>query len=127
MHEYSLACEIFETVISTANDNKAISVNSITLIIGSLTHVNPDQLLFCLEVLSRDSIAEGAAVNVDFVQPCIECECGYRRDPVITEMEHIDSHPSIYEYAVMTCPECGKLLQFAGGDDLIVQTIDIEI
>lgn len=127
MHEYSLACEIFDTVISTAYDNKALSVNSITLKIGSLTHVNPDQLLFCLEVLSRDSIAEDAAVNVNFVSPCIECECGYRKDPVVSEKDRIGDQASIYEYGVMVCPECGKLLNFKGGDDLIVQTIDIEI
>jgi hydrogenase nickel incorporation protein HypA/HybF len=77
--------------------------------------------------MSRDSIAEGAEVGVNFVSPRIECECGYRRDKVVSEMNRIEGQPSIYEYAVMTCPECGKLLHFTGGDELIVQTIDIEI
>ncbi|AKB85390.1 hydrogenase/urease maturation nickel metallochaperone HypA [Methanococcoides methylutens] len=127
MHEYSLACEIFETVIETAHDNKASAVNSITLEIGMLTHANPEQLLFCLEVLSRDSIAEGAKVNVNFISPYGECDCGYRGDVGVGDGINCEDQPSLYEYAVMTCPSCGKPLQLVGGDELIVQTIDIEI
>ncbi|KGK97697.1 hypothetical protein LI82_07905 [Methanococcoides methylutens] len=127
MHEYSLACEIFETVIAIADQNKASAVNSITLEIGRLTHVNPDQLLFCLDVLSGDSIAEGAKVNVNFVSPYGECECGYREDTGVPDNACCDDQQSLYEYALMTCPVCGKLLQLVGGNELIIQTIDIDI
>ncbi|MEL4304329.1 hydrogenase/urease maturation nickel metallochaperone HypA [Methanococcoides sp. LMO-2] len=127
MHEYSLACEIFETVIETADKNKAIAVNSITLEIGGLTHVSPEQLLFCLDVLSRNSIAEGAKVNVNFVPPSGECECGYRGDAGVPDKLRDEDQPSLYEYAIQTCPVCGKLLQLLGGDELMIRTIDIEI
>ena len=127
MHEYSLACEIFDTVMETAEKNKAIAVNSITLEIGGLTHVNPDQLLFCFDVLSRDSIAEGAKVNVNFIFPSGDCECGYRRDSGVPDQLCNEDQPSLYEYAIQTCPVCGKLLQLVGGDELMVRTIDIEI
>ncbi|NYT19567.1 MAG: hydrogenase nickel incorporation protein HypA [Methanosarcinales archaeon] len=127
MHECSLACEIFENVISTAHDNKAVAVNSITLQIGRLTHVNPDQLLFCLDVLFRNSIAEGAKIDVNFVPPCGECECGYRGDAKISDNVRCEDQPSLYEYAGLTCPVCGKLIQLIGGNELIIQTIDIDI
>ncbi|WP_445475295.1 hydrogenase/urease maturation nickel metallochaperone HypA [Methanococcoides methylutens] len=127
MHEYSLACEIFETVIATAHDNKALAVNSIKLEIGRLTHVNPDQLLFCLGVLSKDSIAKGAKIDVNFVSPFGECECGYRGDAGVSDNDRCEDQPHLYEYAVLTCPVCGKLLQLVGGDELMVRTIDIEI
>jgi len=127
MHEYSLACEIFDTVIATAHDNKAIAVNSIKLEIDRLTHVNPDQLLFCLDVLSRDSIAEGVKIDVNFVSPFGECECGYRGDAGVSDNVRCEDNPSLYEYAGLTCPACGKLLQLIGGNELMIQTIDIEI
>ncbi|SES67153.1 hydrogenase nickel incorporation protein HypA/HybF [Methanococcoides vulcani] len=127
MHEYSLACEIFENVISIAHTNKALAVNSITLEIGRLTHVNPDQLLFCFDVLSQDSIAEGAKINVNFISPCGECECGYRGDAEISDNARCKDYPPLYEYTRLACPVCGKLLQLVGGNDLIIHTIDIEI
>jgi len=46
MHEYSLACNIIEHVISIAELNNAKAVNNITIGIGKLAHVNPDQILF---------------------------------------------------------------------------------
>ncbi|MCD4822787.1 MAG: hydrogenase/urease maturation nickel metallochaperone HypA [Methanococcoides sp.] len=127
MHEYSLACEIFETVIATAHNNKALAVNSIKLEIGRLTHVNADQLLFCLDVLSRDGIAKGAKIDVNFVSPCGECECGYRGDAGVSDNVRCEDQPPLYEYTGLTCPTCGKLLQLVGGNNLIIQAIDIEI
>jgi len=127
MHEYSLACEIFDNVMSTAQANNASAINSITLNIGRLAHVNPEQLLFSFDVIAKDSIADGAEVNVEFTAPTLECICGYKGiiDDV-TEYCDIDSQPCLHEYIGLVCPVCNGLLQTVGGRELIIQTIDIE-
>ena len=127
MHEYSLACEIFENVIKTAQANNAQAVNSITLKIGRLAHVNPEQLLFSFNVIAKGSIANGAKVNVEFISPTVECICGYKGTTYeIAQNNDSESQPDLYDYIGLNCPECDRLLQPIGGRELIVQTIDIE-
>ena len=127
MHEYSLACEIFENVMATAQANNASAVNSITLNIGRLAHVNPEQLLFSFSVITKDSIADGAEVNVEFTAPTVECICGYKGNiDDVTEKTDSDSQPYLHEYIGLACPECNGLLQTVGGRELIIQAIDIE-
>lgn len=127
MHEYSLACEIFENVMATAQANNASVVNSITLNIGRLAHVNPEQLLFSFNVIAKDSIADGAEINVEFTAPTVECTCGYKGTiDNITETNESDPQPYLHEYIGLNCPMCDGLLQTVGGRELIIQTIDIE-
>ena len=127
MHEYSLACEIFENVMATAQANNASIVNSITLNIGRLAHVNPEQLLFSFNIIAKGSIADGAKVNVEFTAPTVECVCGYKGTTNdVTEKTDSDPQPYLHEYIGLACPVCNKVLQTVGGRELIIQTIDIE-
>ena len=127
MHEYSLACEIFENVMETAQANNAYAVNSITINIGRLAHVNPEQLLFSFSIISKDSIVNGAEVNVEFTEPTVECICGYKGiiDNVGDNRKTV-SQPYLHEYIGLNCPMCDELLQTIGGRELIIKTIDIE-
>jgi hydrogenase nickel incorporation protein HypA/HybF len=126
MHEYSLACEIMDNVISISETNGAKGVNSITVGVGKLTHVNPDQLMFCLESLISDNIARGAKIILNELYPEMECQCGFsgtgerfctRGDELIDD---------IRAFLEVACPECGKLMQASGGRELIIESIDIE-
>jgi hydrogenase nickel incorporation protein HypA/HybF len=127
MHEYSLACEIFENVMTIAQANSASGVKSITLKIGRLAHINPDQLLFSFETLAEGSIAGDAHVNVEFVPPSIECECGYRGTLDDISDETANTEASLCEYiARMNCPVCGGITKISGGRELIIQTIEVE-
>ncbi len=78
VHEYSIACEIFEQVIATSRAHGASEVKAVTLQMGRLTHTNPEQLKFCFDVLAEDSIAKRAEFLVEMIPPTVECECGYR-------------------------------------------------
>jgi hydrogenase nickel incorporation protein HypA/HybF len=127
MHEYSLACEIFENVMAISHANNASVIKSITLKIGRLAHINPDQLLFSFKTLTEGSIAGNAQVNVEFVLPSIECECGYRGTLDDITDDATDTEASLSEYiARMNCPVCGGITKISGGRELIIQTIEIE-
>src|SRR5512144_3028438 len=60
LHEFSIACEIFDQVVATAKANRATEVKNVTLQMGRLSHTNPEQLSFCFNTLAEGSIAENA-------------------------------------------------------------------
>ena len=128
MHEYSIACEIFEQVIAAARAHGASEVRSVTLEMGRLTHTNPEQLSFCFGALAEGSIAEGAEFIVEMIPPSLECECGYagtvdeardgEQDELLSEM--------LEDIAALKCPACGKNARITGGQELVIKSIDIE-
>lgn len=122
MHEYSLAVDLMETVLATAEQNNAKSVNQIQIRIGRLAHVNPMQLEFGLKAVSEGTIAENADYFFEYTAPEIRCVCGYSGQPNETEDD-----ADLLEYLIsLVCPLCGKNAEIIGGSDLAVETIDID-
>lgn len=128
MHEFSIACEIFEQVQATALAHGATEVKHVTLQMGRLSHTNPEQLSFCFNVLAEGSIAENADFIVEMVPPSLECECGYMGtvdEKQIRENSELKSELLAY-VAAMECPVCGKQARLTGGRELIIKSIEIE-
>jgi hydrogenase nickel incorporation protein HypA/HybF len=128
LHELSIACEILDQVINTAEANGAVEVQKVTLQMGRLSHTNPEQLSFCFNTLAKGSIAENADFIVEMVAPSLECECGYEGDideKQIRESGELTSELLAY-MAAMDCPICGKQAQIKGGRELIIKSIEIE-
>lgn len=128
MHEFSIACEIFEQVMATAKEHGATEVKHVTLQMGRLSHTNPEQLSFCFKVLSEESIAENADFIVEMIPPSLECECGYTGTVDEEKIrENCEFKSELLAYAaVMKCPICGKPAQITGGRELIIKSIEIE-
>ncbi|RXA20876.1 hydrogenase maturation nickel metallochaperone HypA [Methanosarcina sp. MSH10X1] len=128
MHEFSIACEIFDQVINTAKANRATEVKKVTLQMGRLAHTNPEQLSFCFNTLAEGSIAENADFVVEMVAPSLECECGYEGEideKQIRESDTLTSELLAY-VAAMDCPICGKQANITGGRELVIKSIEIE-
>jgi len=125
MHEYALAVDIIENVLSVADQNQARYVNSITLGLGKLTHVNCDQMQFCLETLIIDTIAREADLIFNEIYPNMECECGFSEKGGYFCASDASMN-DIRAFFDLSCPVCGKVLHASGGRDLVIQSIDIE-
>jgi hydrogenase nickel incorporation protein HypA/HybF len=128
LHELSIACEIFEQVMSTAAAHEATEVKHVTLQMGRLSHTNPEQLGFCFKVIAEGSIAKDADFIVEMVPPSLECECGYigaLDESQIRESSGLKSELLAY-IAAMDCPICGKQANIKGGRELIIKSIEIE-
>lgn len=122
MHEYSLAVDLMESVLTTAADNNAKVVNRISVKVGRIAHVNPMQLEFCLKSVSDGTIAENASYSFEYIDPEIQCACGYAGKPNETKDE-----PDMLEYLVsLVCPLCGRNVEVIGGTELVVDSIDID-
>jgi hydrogenase nickel incorporation protein HypA/HybF len=108
MHELSVAGAVVDTVLRHAEDRKVLVV---TLKIGQLRQVIPDSLAFYFEIVSRDTLAEGARLEQIVVAVRMRCEdCGGEWEP---EQR-------------FRCPECEGVGEVLAGDELEVDSIEVE-
>ncbi len=116
MHEYGVAMGVYEAVMDAASKNDATRVISIDLELGELTHINPEQLSFCFEVVVKESLLEGANLNIIKTPPKIKCKCGYGG---VLEMG---------KRHILCCPKCGNPLpELVSGREINVRDIKIEV
>ena len=113
MHEMALASSVLQIVEDTARRHGAPRVSAVRLEIGRLSHVEPEALRFSFDVVTRDSLADGARLEIvatDGTAWCMRCS-------VSVALERLGD----------PCPCCGSYqLQVTGGDDMRVKDIEIQ-
>lgn len=113
MHEMSLAEGVLQLVEETARREGAKRVKLVVLEIGRMSSVQPEALTFCFDVVTRDSVAEGAALEIVDVPGagwCMQCAA---------------TVPMTELYG--SCPTCGShQVQPTGGTEMRVREIEIE-
>lgn len=120
MHELSMAQGIINAVLETAESNNATEVNEVTIEIGRLAMINPEQLQFMLSVLVENTIMQDAKINIEDIPAEIECaNCDFKGVAILDDSDH---------YApLVKCPECDSLkVEILNGKDIVVKNIVIE-
>lgn len=114
MHELPVTQGILQVAIETAQQNNASRITDIYLVIGSLAGVVDDSVQFYFDILSRQTLAEGATLHCRRQQAAAVCQdCG--RTFTVTAPLPI------------ACPACGGVrLRIHGGREFYVESIDIE-
>lgn len=74
MHEFSTAKGIVETILTVAKENGAKRITEVNLQIGILTMLNPEQLEFAFQVLTEDTIAKDARLNISYSPMKLICK-----------------------------------------------------
>ncbi|MEF8779537.1 MAG: hydrogenase maturation nickel metallochaperone HypA [Haloferacaceae archaeon] len=118
MHEISVASAILDRALTAADEHGADRVEAMTVEIGRATHVNADQLVFCLEAITEGTPAEGAAVRTETVEPEAACECGWRDDPDELDLANAFA-PDV------RCPECGGRAELVRGRECRLASVDV--
>jgi hydrogenase nickel incorporation protein HypA/HybF len=110
MHELSVSAAVVDTAVRHADGRKVTSVH---LRVGALRQVVPDSLAFYFQIVSRDTVCEGAALEQELVPARLRCEdC---------ETEWAADAPAF------RCPGCtGGAVAVVCGDELEVESIDVE-
>lgn len=113
MHEMSLAEEIVALVEEAATAEQCSRVTAVWLEIGKLAAVEKDALRFCFDAVTRDSIAQGARLEIIETEGQGKCsKCG-AEVPVRV----------LYE----PCPVCDSYqIQITGGNEMRVRELEIE-
>ena len=113
MHELGIAGEILNAVLSEAARHEAKYVTVVTVRVGVLRGIVPENLRFLFENLAEGTIAKGATLAIEEDPVVIECRgCG-----------RTETGPMAWE-----CPACRSLdITMKGGDSLRVVSIDLEM
>jgi hydrogenase nickel incorporation protein HypA/HybF len=109
MHELSVSSAVLDTVLKHAAGRR---VTVVSLRIGHLRQVVPDSLAFYFELVSRETLAEGARLEQEVVPARLRCDgCGNEWDP---------------EDAWFRCTGCGGPGKVIAGNELEVESIEVE-
>jgi hydrogenase nickel incorporation protein HypA/HybF len=112
MHEMSLAEGVLQVLEDQARTQHFARVKQVWLHIGELAGVDVDALTFSLEIISRDSIADGAQIHVVPVPGqgwCLEC-----------------SKQIVLHARYDGCPHCGGYqVQVTGGDEMRIGELEV--
>lgn len=120
MHEISIAGAIVDSVLEAAKKNNADRVNEVFIEIGELTALNPEQLRFIFETITRGTPAEGARYDIRVIKPLISCrKCSYKGAIEYFEKLH-------FFLPVIKCPGCGDAdVDIVAGRECSVKKIKI--
>lgn len=107
MHELTLASRLLSVIEEEGRRRGFTRVDGVTLALGRLSCVEPDALRLCFEVVSRSTLAEGAELELRFVEATGRClSCGRE-----VQVEAFHS----------PCPECGTpAVRVTGGTEMRV-------
>jgi hydrogenase nickel incorporation protein HypA/HybF len=113
MHEMSLAQSILDIILHESGNHKVTRVLSVALKVGELSAVETESLRFCFELLTKETLAEGAQLDIERVQVTCRCQdCG--------------SNFTVQEL-VFSCPSCqGVRVEMLSGRELSVESFEAE-
>jgi hydrogenase nickel incorporation protein HypA/HybF len=113
MHEAAIASDLLEIVLQACEGQGVRRVRTALLELGVLSCVEPRSLEFAFEVLSRGTIAEGCALEVERPALVIHCPvCGHRGEA---------------DLELPGCPECGQTpVRAVQGREMRLVSIEVE-
>ncbi len=113
MHEMSIAESVLQIIEDTARAEGYAKVNAVWLEIGQLAGVEKESLRFCFDVVTRDSVARDARLEIIETAGqgwCMECA----RSVALS---------ALYE----PCPNCGSFqIEVTGGEEMRVKELEVE-
>ena len=113
MHEMSLCEGVLQALETEAAKQNFKKVLTVWLEIGDLSSVEPEAMLFSFDVVTYNSLAEGAKlkiINVPGDAWCMQCS-----KHVTIKQRHDE------------CPDCGSYqLQVTGGDEMKIKELEVE-
>ncbi len=120
MHEFSIATDVMNNAIDEAKKHNAVRIKEISLEIGKMAMINPEQMRFALEMLSKETIAEGAKMDLEILPLRVECMKNH-----ISEVD-FDGENLYSTLSKLRCPQCNGDVRVLGGRECILRRIVAE-
>ena len=119
MHELSMTTQIVENVLEEAKNHDAKKVTEVHLVIGKMTFLGTEQIRFCYNILTENTIMKNSELIIEENEGIIECStCGYRG--LIKQTDDPTYHLSI---PTLSCPTCGKTAKIIEGKECTIKSI----
>ena len=114
MHEVSICESIVDIITVHAAKEQAKKVTSVRLRVGEMAGVVEDALRFAFEVVSKDTVAEGARLDIDHV-------------PLMARCRSCNREFHIVGYA-FSCKHCDSPeIEVISGREMQIEDIDLEV
>ena len=113
MHELSLAEGVLQIVQDAARREGFGRVHAVWIEVGRLSSVEPEAMRFCFDVVTRQSVADGARLEIVETPGAAWCtKC---------------LEPAAIAALGDACPRCGSYqLQITGGTEMRVKELEVE-
>lgn len=123
MHEVAVVQDIVGKVIESIRSYQVEKVESVTLEVGELTMLSPEQMKFAYEVLTRDNLLKGSELIVSKREAVIRCgKCGYSGKPGYWDGSNHLSVP------IISCPSCSELgVSLVEGRECVLKDIKVKV
>jgi len=119
MHEFSIASSIVESVLAFAEKQRAARIVEVRLTIGEFTHIEQEQLRFCFQAITKDTVLEDSTLEIETSDAAVRCpHCGYAGPP-----KYWEGALSAALVPTLQCPACGKAAEPAEGHECAIKTV----
>ena len=121
MHEVSVMADIIKAVLDELSKHDVACVEEVVIVIGDLTNLGEEQLLFAFEVMTKDTLLSGARLVTEHEPIRLKCEaCGFDGPADVLKNEGYD-----HSIPVLSCPECKGPVKVTEGMACCVRSIKI--
>jgi len=112
MHEISLCQSVLRIIEQQAAQQNFSRVKTVSLEVGRLSGVEPEALRFGFDAVMKDSIADGAILEIiDVAAQAVCSQCNNR----VEVKQRFDA-----------CPKCGGVLTIEKGEELRIKELEVE-
>ena len=124
MHELSISSAIVDTAERHAAGRR---VTVVSLRLGSLRQVVSESLEFYFEIVARDTLCEGARLDLQLVGAWMWCPaCGHEWDPAPSPLAGHEQAEIPMALPAFRCPACEAAgAEVVRGDELEVESIEV--
>lgn len=113
MHELPVAECLLEIALRYGESSGARRITGLNLVIGQLSSIVDDSVIFYWQMIAEDTIASGSMLHFERVSlelACLDCETAFK--------------PGGDDFA---CPECHSLrVKVTAGEEFYLESIEIE-
>jgi len=110
MHEYAIAYDLYATSRKTAVEHNARLVKRVSVEVGKMAMVNPEQVVFLFDTIKVDDpLFKTTMLECHEKLPQTRCSCGYSGQEIFV------------------CPQCGALPEMVKGREIVVTSVELEV
>ena len=112
MHELGIMQNIIASVQQYAEDNHITEIVKVIVEVGQISGVVPESLEFCFAVCAKDTVVEGARLEIERVDAVGRCKhCGEEFNLLKNDF---------------TCPSCsGSKWDVVSGRELVIKGLEV--
>lgn len=113
MHELSITENLVRILQEQGTSQNFSKVLKVHLEIGALSTIEPDSIVFCFDIIAKETIAEGAVIEISRVPAVAKCRICHAQCEITAYGE--------------SCNSCGSIdLEVLSGKDMIVKNVEVD-